>query len=191
MTVAYRGMRDVMITSGGFCAKGGPYVVANECGDGQTALLLLGVLGLFVFGASLAAALSAAGGPVLGTVLVGWGALFGSFGWNFLQLGFDPPGPQSSAGGWIVSGVVFWLMAAGGLVPAVIMAAGWLRRGGEPEPAPNIQPLVMANVLVPSIAAPVPALPMSAPSSLTWLAATLAGAAAGVAVGIVVANAAL
>lgn len=71
MTAAYRGMRDVMITSGGFCAKGGPYVVANECGDGQTALLLLGVLGLFVFGASLAAALSAVGGPVLGTVLVG------------------------------------------------------------------------------------------------------------------------
>jgi hypothetical protein len=191
LTAVYRGMRDVMVTSGGFCARGGPYVVANECGTGQTALLVIGIFAMLVFGAALAAALARSDAPVFGAAAVMWAALFGSLGWNFLDLGFDAPGPQSTAGGWIVCGVIFWLMAAGGLVPAVVLAAGWLRRGGEPEPAPDIRPLVMAAVLEPVTPAPVPAVPLSMGARLSWLPAAVVGSAAGVVVGIVVSDAVL
>jgi hypothetical protein len=148
LTAVYVGMRDVMRTSGGFCASGGPYVIAHQCPKGATGLLIGGMLGLFVFGAAYLGALSWADGPVLAMGLVGWAALFGALGWNFLDLGVHPPAHQSGTGGWTLSGIVFWLMALGGLVPALGLAVGWLRRGGEPDPGPDYPhvPLVMAQI---------------------------------------------
>ena len=53
--------------------------------------------------------------------LLAWPALFLSLGWNFLEFGFDPPGEDDGlVWGWIVCGVVFWLM--GGL-PLFALAA--------------------------------------------------------------------
>jgi len=42
---------------------------------------------------------------------------------------------MSGGSGWLFTGAVFWLMAAGGLVPVMGAAVRWLRRGGQPQPA--------------------------------------------------------
>jgi hypothetical protein len=143
----YVAMRDVMTASGGFCARGGPYVVSSQCTSGQTGLLFAGVAGMFVFGALCLGFLAWMDGPVLGASLVGWAALFGLLGFNFIQLGLNKPGESDAhVGGWIVSGVVFWTLALAGLVPALALAAGWLRRRGAPEPPLFREPLVRAAV---------------------------------------------
>jgi hypothetical protein len=142
-------MRDVMRTSGGFCASGGPYAIApgHQCSSGDVRLMLVGILGGLVFAGILAAATSWLEGPVLAVSLLMWAALFGLLGWNFLDLAMNPPKGQSSTGGWVASGAVFELMALGGLIPVLVMAFNWLRRGGQPEPEPPpIQPLVRAAV---------------------------------------------
>jgi hypothetical protein len=149
LVCVYSGMRDVMRTSGGFCASGGPYAIApgHQCSSGDVRLMLVGILGGLVFAGVVAAATGWLEGSVVGVSLLMWSALFGALGWNFLQLAINPPKGQSSTGGWIASGAVFELMALGGLIPVLIMLAGWLRRGGRAEPAPTpIQPLVKAAV---------------------------------------------
>jgi hypothetical protein len=101
-----------------------------------------------------------AGWGALGGSLLMWGALFGALGWNFVDLGLDPPGPDERAWGWIVSGAGFWLLALGGLVPALAMAAVRLRHGGAPEPPAPREPLVTAATAPtppqPRASAPVP-----------------------------------
>jgi len=142
-------MRDLMVNSGGSCASGGPYAVAagHECGS-EAGLLVGGILALLVFGAVFAAATSAGGGAGSGmdAGFLMWAALFGVLGVNFLTLGFDPPAKMSGAGGWIVAGVVFELMALGGLVPLTWSAREWLARGGAPEPPLFGGPQVRATV---------------------------------------------
>jgi hypothetical protein len=141
------GMRDVMTSSGGFCARGGPYAISSQCSSAQVNLLIAGMVGLFVFGAVYLGLLAWMEGPVLAMGLVGWAALFGVLGFNFIQLGLNKPGEGSGhVSGWITSGVIFWVMALGGLIPAVALAIGWLRRGGEPEPSLFKEPLVRAAV---------------------------------------------
>jgi hypothetical protein len=136
LTCAYLAMRDLMQTKGGTCASGGPYAVAagHQCG-GEAWLLVGGILALLLFGAVFAAATSAGGGPGSGmdAGFLMWAALFGVLGVNFLTLGFDPPASTSGAGGWIVAGVIFELMALGGLVPLAWSAREWVARGGAPE----------------------------------------------------------
>ena len=79
-----------------------------------------------------------------------WAALFGALGFNFLQLGFDPPESMSSGGatGWIVCGVVFWLMALGGLIPGLMALGSYFKDSANPEEAEPIfdAPIVRANV---------------------------------------------
>lgn len=150
LTGLYVGMRDVMEV-GGFCARGGPYVIGTECTDGQVILMVVSVLGLLVFWGVHAAGTSLGGRSAFATSLLMWGAIFGALGWNFLYMGLDPPQQVGSAWGWIVSGVVFWAMALAGLIPAAAIAIRWLR--GVPEqPAFTKGPLVRAAV--PTAAAP-------------------------------------
>ena len=79
--------------------------------------------------------------------LVGWAALFGLLGFNFIRLSLNNPGESDAhVGGWILSGIVFWVMALRGLTPAVALAIGWARRRGEPEPSLFREPLVRAAV---------------------------------------------
>jgi hypothetical protein len=152
LTCAYLAMRDLMVNSGGSCASGGPYQVAagHECGS-EAGLLIAGIFALLIFGAVFAAATSAGGeggwGPSgMDAGFLMWAALFGVLGINFLTLGFDPPANMSGAGGWIVAGVIFELMALGGLVPLTWSAREWLARGGAPEAPLFRGPQVRAKV---------------------------------------------
>jgi hypothetical protein len=149
VAAAYKGMRDVLVTNGGFCASGGPYAIAqgHQCTGSETTYILVGILGVFLFGALAAGANGWAKWPVAGTLLVGWAVLFGALGVNFLYAAINPPAHTSGTGGWWVCGVIFELMAIGGLIPAFAGAAGWIRRGGKPEPEPQpFVPLVRAAV---------------------------------------------
>lgn len=151
LTGMYLGMRDLMINSGGACASGGPYTInsGQECSDGQVALLFGGVFVMLIGGGLLMAASSWYSEHMHGVGLLLWAALFGVLGWNFIDLGLDPPPNMSGAAGWIVSGVVFWLMA----LPALVLWAGtfikMVKTEANPE-APENQmfaaPIVRANV---------------------------------------------
>jgi hypothetical protein len=151
LTTVYRGMRNVMLESGGFCASGGPYQInpGQVCSSGQGALLIGGVVAGLVFAGILIAGSGwYGGGRLAGVGLLLWAALFGALGWNFLQLGFDPPAQMNGAIGWIVSGVVFWLMALGGLIPGLISLASYFKNADRPpaESSSFREPLVRANV---------------------------------------------
>jgi hypothetical protein len=110
---AFLSMRAVMVV-GGSCADGGPYVSAQPCPSGA------GFIGLAIPLMLLAAFVGsfAAGSLSAPNLLVPmWAGLFGSLGWNFLEYGVTTPG--GAVPGWIICGVVFWLMA----LPAVFIIA--------------------------------------------------------------------
>jgi hypothetical protein len=130
LAALYVGMRHVMRTQGGFCASGGPYAIAHRCSGSDTQLILFGVFGMLLGGLALLIGLGLLEGPLAGVGLAMWAALFGVLGWNFISLGFSPPRGMSGGGGWIASGVVFWLMAAGGLIPLLVISLGWARDRG-------------------------------------------------------------
>ncbi len=148
LTAIYSGMRDLMY-NGGSCASGGPYAIQNECTGGQITLLVGGIFAMLIFGGILGMASSRFGGTsFLGAGLLMWAALFGTLGFNFIQLGFDPPAQMSGATGWIISGVVFWLMALGGLIPGLAEVKSFVARGDAPEPSMFKEPLVRAQAPV-------------------------------------------
>ena len=101
ITAVYLGMRDLMVESGGACASGGPYEIANECSSGQIALLFGGIVAMLLFAGLHAAVTHWADGP-----RVGWpaitGVLFLVLGWNFIDLGLDPPQEDGTSVGWLV-----------------------------------------------------------------------------------------
>jgi hypothetical protein len=139
------GMRDVMVTDGGTCASGGPYVVAQPCSSADMRLLLVGILGGLVATGILAAGSSALG-RTMSASLLAWAGLFGLLGWNFVSLALHPPAGQQGTSGWLICGVVFWLLALGGLVPFLTGLVGDLRTAGRPDPvAARMQPLVRAE----------------------------------------------
>ena len=70
-------------------------------------------LGLIATAAFVAFA-SKLGGSYATIAAYAWPALFLSLGWNFLDYGLDPPGPDDGlVWGWLVCAVIFFLM--GGL----------------------------------------------------------------------------
>jgi hypothetical protein len=149
LTAVYRAMRDLMVNSGGFCASGGPYEIAagHQCGTGQTVLLIGGIFAMLLFGAVLLGSTGWwGGGSIMGVGLLMWAALFGALGLNFIQLGFNPPRNMSGAGGWIVCGIVFWLMALGGLIPGLMALAKSFKNEADPAATTFTPPLVRANV---------------------------------------------
>jgi hypothetical protein len=150
VAAAFTGMRELMVTSGGYCASGGPYVIASvhQCSASETDYLLFGLLGALVFASVALAATAWAGWSTYGTAMSFWAIGFGALGWNFMSLGFSPPHGQGGGAGWIVCGFVFWGLAAGGLVPVILTVVAWLRRGGGPEPTATFtaEPLVRAVV---------------------------------------------
>lgn len=115
----YLGMRAIM-DIGGACATGGPYVSAQPCPEGASALLSGGVplLLLATFAASGLALWI--GAPTL--LLLMWFLLFGSLGWNFLEYSFAE---DDIVMGWLIPGIMFELMA----FPALLLWFGssWLR----------------------------------------------------------------
>jgi hypothetical protein len=136
------GMRDVAQTDGGFCASGGPYVIAHQCSSSDIRLIMIGI-----FGALIAAGFYAGGSAGLGSKaasagLILWAALFGTLGWNFVSIG------QSGASGMLFTGVLFLAMAVGGLIPLLFRLADDLRSpSSQPSPViPGMQPLVRAAV---------------------------------------------
>lgn len=161
LTALYMGMRDLMY-DGGSCASGGPYAIQNQCTNDQITLLMGGIFVMLIFGGVLLGASSRYGGAsFLGTGLLMWAALFGALGYNFISLGLNPPENMSGAGGWIACGVVFWLMALGGLIPGLAEVKSFVARGDDPEPTQFESPLVRAKVPV----APMPGFPNGMPGA--------------------------
>lgn len=119
VTVIYRSMRSVM-EIGGACASGGPYVPVQSCPDGTWMIgpaipvLILAAM----IGTGIAVAVKA---PNL--IVPMWAALFGALGWNFIDFAFQD---GEVVAGWLICGVMFWLMA----LPAVfaVVGGGLLRR---------------------------------------------------------------
>jgi hypothetical protein len=112
ITVLYRGMETIMSTSGAFVASGGPYEIESPAPDWAW-IVPVSVWTMLIFGGLALYATKKGWGE--SPLLYGWMGLFGSLGWNFIRLGFDPPEFMESTWGWIVPGVLFWIMA---LVPA-------------------------------------------------------------------------
>jgi hypothetical protein len=152
LTGVYMAMRDLMINSGGACASGGPYAINPDqvCSPGQTGLLIGGIVGGLIFSGILVYGSEKLTGGYLGVGLLLWAALFGALGFNFIQLGFNPPDNMTDGGatGYIICGVVFWLMALGGLIPGLMSIGGYFKDTANPEEAkPTFDaPIVRANV---------------------------------------------
>lgn len=105
LTWTFFSMRAVM-NVGGSCADGGPYVSAQPCPDGSVLIAVAVPVMLLtaIFGSMVA---MSTGAPNL--LVPMWGILFGSLGWNFLEFALKGEGV---VWGWLVCGVMFWLMAA-------------------------------------------------------------------------------
>jgi len=142
----YAGVRDVMQTDGGFCASGGPYVIAHQCSSGDMRLIMAGIFGGLFAVAIYAGGSSALRGRASGAGLLAWTALFGLLGWNFIKEALHSAG-QGTPTGPLVSGTLFLLMALGGLIPFLATLISDFRSGGRPDPAiAAMQPLVQAAV---------------------------------------------
>ncbi len=121
LTILFLGMRSVMAI-GGYCASGGPYVIAQKCPDGAWLIPVGIIVGLIAaFGYAMAAA--ALPGPRLWPLL--WPALFLSLGWNFLEFGLNPPIGSGVAWGWLVCAIAFFVMGAAPL--AFVLSRAGLR----------------------------------------------------------------
>lgn len=67
-------MRAVM-DIGGFCAEGGPFEIRQRCPEGVPLIMVMGVFGLFGFGALMGWKGAVIGGVYAGPVLLAWPAL--------------------------------------------------------------------------------------------------------------------
>lgn len=181
-------MRYVMSEQGGFCASGGPYEIrpGNECTGGTIALLMGGSFGGLA-AAGLATFFAArAGGPRTAAAAagLGWAALFGLLGWNFLDLGFDQPGDSGPVFGWLIPGILFWLMTLPGLGVLVALIKAPTARGPK---GPTAR-IVRARAFGGQSADPEAPAAYGRRSVLAWLVATAGGATAGVVAGLALAE---
>ncbi len=157
ITLMFLGMRAVM-EIGGSCAEGGPYVSARACPDGATPALLLGIVG-GIAATGLAAWKGAAlGGAFASVWILGWPALFGSLGWNFLEFGLGlhayPDG--SNPGGdlsLVICGVVFEAMAIP-VAAAFVAGVASSLRGDVSGPLASSRPTGLPGVALHPDAAP-------------------------------------
>lgn len=124
VTLLFLGMRAVMDV-GGMCAEGGPYQIRQTCPQGSPTAMVLGILGLFLFGGIGMWGGSQLGGAWQGIPVLAWSGLFGALGWNFLDYGILNPPPKAGGivWGWLVPGIMFELMA---FVP--ILLGLWVMR---------------------------------------------------------------
>jgi hypothetical protein len=125
LSILFLSMRAVMDVRGR-CVSGTTGLNLPPCPDGVAGLMVgsiflgIGFLAVYAFNAV---------GPNL--TWLAWPALFISLGWNFLQYGIDPPGPESGPiWGWLICAVLFIGMGAG---PLVIGIAA-IRKGATPGP---------------------------------------------------------
>ncbi len=126
-----------VLSVGGSCSSGGPYVSAAPCPGGAW----MAPVGIFVAigGLGLYLLRRPAGSPQL--VLFAWPALFGSLGIQFLRAA----AAESGAYGWWLCGVVFLLMAAAPLALVVVGDRAALRRAvlgdgfAEREPTDEVE----------------------------------------------------
>lgn len=196
LTMVFQGMRAVMDV-GGYCAEGGPYVIAQSCPEGSTAALLLGILGGLAFGFVASVGGFAVGGIWAATPILAWAALFGSLGWNFLEYGLLAPPEGGIVWGWLIPGIMFWVMAAFpllGLLPPVRDAVGMPPPSGRPSgsrgPEPRAMPgpgqpprgagIAPAGARVVTASSPAPGTPEASREELARIAADF-GAAIGAA----------
>lgn len=114
LTLVFSSMRAVM-EIGGACADGGPYVPARPCPKGVGLAMSGGIWGGII---ALAAYFYIAHKySVPSLVGLAWSALFLSLGWNFFEFGFNSPSPDGGLEwGWLLCGVIFWLMGAAPLL---------------------------------------------------------------------------
>ena len=126
---------------GGFCAEGGPYVIATHCPHNSDVIFLLGFLGggaAILLAASKSSAIGVGGGTVF---LLAFAAAFGVIGLESIVGGLDPPGDEPGwAWGWLIMGSIF---VAAALVPLLLLALsarylspGLDAAGGTPGEAP-------------------------------------------------------
>ena len=100
----------VVMGLGGFCARGGPYVIETQCPDSVVLFTPLSI-----FGALIAVAIGLVLARGFGSPLViwAWPILFVGLGIDFLLASFIPGGVSN-----LIVGIVFIVM---GLVPLVIV----------------------------------------------------------------------
>lgn len=122
MTILYNGMALIMQTEGAFVASGGPYEIAHPADDWVWAVPVSIWVAFLFGGVSIVASLRGWG---VNLIALAWSALFFSLGWNFLRFGLNPPEGMTATWGWLVPGVVFWLMA---LWPLGTIAIGAMLR---------------------------------------------------------------
>lgn len=116
LTVLFFGMRSVM-EIGGFCAVGGPYEIKYECPEGVAGLMapapIFMLIGIFLY--------ASAASNLAFPIIFFWSAIFISLGWNFLELGLNPPGGEGVAVAWLVNAVIFGIMGLGPLLAVIPM----------------------------------------------------------------------
>jgi hypothetical protein len=135
--------------------------------------MVLGMLGLFLFGAIGMVYGSRVGSPWGAVPLLAWTGLFASLGWNFLDYGLlNPPTGEGIEWGWLIPGVMFEAMAFGPV--ALGLGAFWTARGSgaraasilaRPMPGPGQPAGGTATRSASRAATPPSAPPPTAPST--------------------------
>jgi hypothetical protein len=131
LTILWLGMRAVLDV-GGYCAEGGPYVIAQHCPEGTALLIPLAIFAGLGSAALVGWKGSQLGAPWAALVGLAWPALFISLGWNFLEFAlWPPPGMDGIQLGWLIPGILFVVMGAFPLVGFLPGGKNWQSAGSN------------------------------------------------------------